>query len=140
MDILKIFLYILEKLTDYDLKIEITNLLKCLFLGPKGFKNGVLPKCYEKIRIGNVSNEKKVDYFFDSNTISKIFEKRAIIPENAAIGSRINEERILKSCFGFICELIKDYSLKSVEQSKLRSFLLTVNKVSSNNNLRYVFH
>ena len=131
-------MYILEKLNDYDLKIEIINLLKSIFLGAKAFKDGILPRIYEKIKMTNMPNDKKIEYFFDNNIITKIFEKRVTV-ENSVIGSRINEERILKTFFSFLCELLKESSLRNLDRNKLRHFLLIVNKVSSNENLRFVY-
>ena len=38
---LDIFLVIYEKIPDPELKVEVINILKCLFIGPKAFTDGV---------------------------------------------------------------------------------------------------
>lgn len=38
-NILDIFLSIYEKIPDPELKIEVINILKCMFVGAKAFKN-----------------------------------------------------------------------------------------------------
>lgn len=40
----------LEKIYDLDIRIEAVNLLKCLMIGEKAFKDGVLPPQYSKIK------------------------------------------------------------------------------------------
>jgi hypothetical protein len=42
-NILDIFLSIYEKIPDPELKIEVINILKCMFVGHRAFKNEIIP-------------------------------------------------------------------------------------------------
>ena len=43
MNTLDIFVSIYEKIPDPELKIEVINILKCLFIGPSAFKDSLVP-------------------------------------------------------------------------------------------------
>jgi hypothetical protein len=43
-------------LSDPDLKMEIINLLKCMFLGIDGFLDKKIPERYEKIKVVNLTD------------------------------------------------------------------------------------
>ena len=67
----------LEKIYDLDIRIESVNLLKCLMIGEKAFKDNVIPPQYSKIKLVNLSAEKKMEQIINIfNYIARVFDKR----------------------------------------------------------------
>lgn len=94
--ILRVFCYIVKQLQDYDIKIEVINLLKCLFLGEKGFRGGVLPKRYERVKMANYTPERVMEYFFEVGNLQKMFDAKTApyYESQLTLGARLSEERI----------------------------------------------
>ena len=91
-NILDIFLSIYEKIPDPELKIEVINILKCMFVGPKAFRGGVVPERYSQIGVINYPVRKIFHLLFeDCCKFNEHFEKRKSKPsdQNYNINERI---------------------------------------------------
>ena len=90
---LDIFLVIYEKIPDPELKVEVINILKCLFIGAKAFTDG-MPERYKNIPIINYDS-KKVFYllFEDNSKFHEHFERRKLRPsdQNYNINEKLYE-------------------------------------------------
>ena len=82
---LDIFLTIYEKIPDPELKLEVINILKCLFIGESAFPEGVVPERYRAIPLV-IYNENKIFYLLleDNNKFNLHFEKRKTKPSDPA--------------------------------------------------------
>jgi hypothetical protein len=100
-----------------------------------------LPKKYDKLKPANFSSEKKIEYFLDLQNVQKMLERK-IVPSadnNLAIGSKIPEERILKTHLWFLSELVREHPGRWMDSDKLRYFSHLVSRVSSATNSQAMF-
>jgi len=76
LEVLKLFQNILEKIDDNELKAEVINLLKCLFLGRRGFSGEKLPRKYEKVAPSRLPPETVMQYFIEPSNLQRLFDKK----------------------------------------------------------------
>jgi hypothetical protein len=106
---LDIFISIYEKIPDPELKIEVINILKCMFIGPCAFRDSKVPKRYLDIQsIIYPINKIFFLLFEDNNKFNEHFERRKSKPsdQNYNINERIYEEITTKIYFNFLCSFI----------------------------------
>lgn len=141
----------LEKVPDLDIRIESVNLLKCLFIGEKAFKGGVLPTQYAKIKLLNLSSEKKMDQIMQQQMfsyIARILDKKfgqtnlplrmtSNSPDYAAetLSLKLGEENIAKEFMNFLIQTIKECGINKIDSNLIRYLLLLFCKNSSTKEL-----
>jgi hypothetical protein len=87
---LDIFVSIYEKIPDPELKIEVINILKCMFIGPRAFKDSIVPVRYRDIPpIIYPTNKIFFLLFEDNNKFNEHFERRKSKPSDQSYN--INE-------------------------------------------------
>jgi hypothetical protein len=67
-NILDIFLSIYEKIPDPELKIEVINVLKCMFIGATAFTGGIVPERYRSIGVIDYPVKKTFHLLFEDVT------------------------------------------------------------------------
>ncbi|KAL4497765.1 hypothetical protein ABPG72_000520 [Tetrahymena utriculariae] len=151
--ILKMLASYLEKIYDLDIRIEAVNLLKCLMIGEKAFKNNTLPPQYSKIKQVNLSAEKKMELIIGIfNYIARIFDKRFGLtnlqlkltntyPDSAAefMSLKVAEEYISQEFMSFLVHSIKESGINKLDSDFVRYLLLLFVKNSSSFDLALFF-
>lgn len=134
-NILDILLSIYEKIPDPELKIEVINILKCMFIGAGAF-SGAVPERYRSIGVIDYPVKKTFHLLFeDVNKFNEHFERRKSKPsdQNYNINERIYEEITTKLYFNFLCQFvlsISDADLVPPYLEKIKIFVLFAVKVA----------
>lgn len=135
-----------DKLPDPDLKMEIINLWKCMFIGADAFPEKRLPERYEKIGVINFGEfplRKVFFYLFEDNSkFFEHFERRKIKPNDPTyhVNEKIHEELLTRSYFDFLCHFIRTYDFSQPEYlEKIKIFVLYACKVCEPAQLKPVF-
>lgn len=92
-NILDIFMSIYEKIPDPELKIEVINIFKCMFIGASAF-NEEVPERYHSISVVDYPIKKVFHLLLeDVNKFNEHFERRKSKPsdQNYNINERIYE-------------------------------------------------
>ena len=87
-------LSIYEKIPDPELKLEVINIMKCIFIGEKAFKDNVIPERYAEIKkIVYPINKIFFLLFEDNSKFYEHFEGRKMKPsdQNYNINEKLYE-------------------------------------------------
>jgi hypothetical protein len=133
---LDIFMSIYEKIPDPELKIEVINILKCMFIGKQAFRDNIIPDRYKEIQSINYPTNKIFFLLFeDNNKFNEHFERKKSKPsdQNYNINERIYEEITSKLYFEFLCNFIihlhENGEIKPIFLEKIKIFVLYAVKI-----------